>query len=506
MNKSALISVYDKEGIIEFAASLNKLGFNIVSTGGTNKYLLENNIETIAVEEITKFPEILNGRVKTLHPHIFASILSDRRDESHLEQMNKLGLTSFDLVVVNLYPFSETIKKDGVTVEEAIEQIDIGGVSLIRAAGKNFQNLSVIVSKDDYQPYIEEVGMNNGRISFDFNLKLVKKAFDYIANYDVEISNYFGRLSGTKAEDYITGVPKDLRYGENPHQKAIIFKKEFDDYFQVIHGKELSYNNILDIDAAISIMNEFKEDEPTTCIIKHGNPCGAATDSSLLQSYKKAYQTDTVSPFGGIVIFNKMLDIKTAAEVDSIFTEILLAPEFEESALDLLKKKKNRRLIKYKNPITEKEVRSVHGGLLIQEKNGILLKPEELKYVTKIKPDNKQLEDLIFAYKVVKHTKSNAVIFAKDKCTLGIGAGQPSRVDSTKIAVLKAHQFGLNLKDSIVASDAFFPFADSLDEISNAGAISIIQPGGSVRDNEVIEAADRLGISMVFTGYRHFRH
>ena len=506
MKKTALISVYDKKGILDFALKLTGLGFRLISTGGTFKYLKENNVSVESVESITGFPEILNGRVKTLHPKIFAGILSETDNPKHKEEMKIQGLDEINIVVVNLYPFQETIKKENVSTEEAIEQIDIGGVSLIRAAAKNFKYVNVITDPEQYSNFIDEY--KNGKISFGFSRRLAYKAFSVIADYDVAIQNYFSTLCGNEnIPSWIkTGEAQHLRYGENPHQKAFLLKENFDDIFKVLHGKELSYNNMLDIDAAYSIIKEFENDKPTCAIIKHGNPSGIATSNDLSDSYIKAFATDTASPFGGIIIFNKALDIKTAEESDKIFSEIILAPEFDDDALKFLEKKKNRRLVIFKYSKENFEFKKITGGVLYQERDNIIFDKNNIKVVTKKSPTPEQLEDMYFAYKVVKHTKSNAVIFVKNLQTVAIGGGQPSRIDSTKIAISKAKQFNMELKGSVAASDAFFPFADGVLAIAEAGAVCVVQPGGSVRDDEVIKTADEHNLCMIFTGYRHFRH
>jgi len=497
MKKTALISVFHKDGLLRFAKELIDRNFEIISTGGTCKYLLENNIPVTSVESITSFPEVLDGRVKTLHPAVFSGILAQKDNPKHIDQINQHHLKLFDLVVVTLYPFKETISKPDVNLEDAIEKIDIGGVSLIRAAAKNYSSVSVLVSANQYDEYLNEFDKNNGNVSNEFSLKLACDAFSLISRYDEDIKNYFRGL--TKSN---TG----LRYGENPHQKAEFEKTNFDEVFEILHGKVLSYNNLLDVDAAHSLINEFKDNEPTSAIVKHGNPCGAATGMTLKESYLKAFESDTVSPFGGIVIFNRTLDLDTAKEVDKIFTEIILAPAYGDGVLDLLMKKKNRRLIRFKFFTEDKESRSIAGGMLHQERDNVVFNKDELKCVTKLQPKDNQIADMEFAYKIVKHTKSNAVVFVKDLQTVGVGGGQPSRIDSTKIAVAKAKQFNMELKGTVVASDAFFPFADGLLETASAGAVCVIQPGGSVRDDEVIKAADEKGLCIIFTGFRHFRH
>lgn len=504
--KTALISVYEKSGIIDFAKELLKRNFDIISTGGTYKHLSENGIDVKKIDELTGFPEILGGRVKTLNPKVFGGILADRKNDSHAKDMSVNNLPYINLVVVNLYPFQDTISKPGVTHAEAIEQIDIGGVTLIRAAAKNHKYVAVLTNPEQYDDYLKEFDTDSN-ISVEALMRYSSEAFRKAAEYDISISNYFKSLSGDILPEFIhLNEPGHLRYGENPHQGAMLYKDSFDEIFKILHGKEISYNNLLDIDAALSIINDFKDEAPTTVIVKHGNPCGVATREKLFDSYITAFETDTVSPFGGIIIFNRNLDFKTSQEVDKLFTEIILAPEFDKDAFELLSKKKNRRLIKFRFFENEYDLKRITGGYLYQERDSIVLNENDLKFVTERKPDEGMMKDSIFAFKIVKHTKSNAVVFVKDNRTLGIGCGQPSRVDSTKIAIMKSVQFGLDLKGSIVASDAFFPFADSIEELSKAGAECVIQPGGSVRDGEVIEAANKYNIVMIFTGLRHFKH
>lgn len=507
--KRAIISVHNKEGIFELAKFLSENNFEIYSTGGTYKYLTSKGLKVQSISDYTGFPEVLDGRVKTLHPKIFAGILADKNNSLHLEEAKKNKINLFDLVVVSLYPFVETVAKEDVKIEEAIEQIDIGGVSLIRAAAKNFNSVSVLVDNSQYDDYINEYIKTGGQISCEFRKNLAYKAFKYIANYDIAISEYFKSISLNEfVPDFVSlGEAIKVRYGENPHQRGYILKKDFDEIFEILHGKEISYNNILDIDAAYSIIKEFQGSQPVCAIVKHGNPCGIAESENLLSAYQKAYATDTVSPFGGIIIFNKKLDFKTSLEVDKLFTEILLAPDFDYDALEFLKKKKNRRLIRYNFSGKDNyELRKVTGGFLFQEKDLVVFDRSTLKFVTEKKPTEEMISECEFAFKVVKHTKSNAVVFTKDKRTLGIGGGQPSRIDSTNIAIQKAKQFNLDLKDSVVASDAFFPFADSVLELAKVGVKCIIQPGGSVRDEEVIQAANANNLIMIFTGIRHFKH
>ncbi len=507
--KRALISVYDKTGIVDFTKKLIKHGYEIISTSGTAKLLKENQIKIKTIEELTKHPEILGGRVKTLHPFVFAGILADKKNPKHLDQVEEFGFQLFDLIVVSLYPFSETIKKEGCSLDEAIEQIDIGGVSLIRAAAKNFNSVSVLVNNSQYSDFIKNIE----NVSYNFNLNLASTAFQYISQYDVEISKYFQNISRnieTKDElnlNYISG--RSLRYGENPHQKGKLYQTKsnsFDDIFQKLHGKELSYINIIDIDAAFSLINEF--DEPTCAIIKHTNPCGVASDKNISKAYKKAYQSDKDSPFGGIVVVNEILDLETAIEIDKIFTEIIIASDYTSEALDLLIKKKNRRLIKMKkiNISDSLNLKSIVGGILVQDNDNVIVNESEMKCVTDRKPTVDEVKDLMFAMKIAKHTKSNSIVYAKNLQSVGIGGGQPSRVDSSRLAVEKAKRFGMELEGSAVASDAFFPFADGLIEAAKSGAKSIIQPGGSVNDADVIKAANDYGLAMIFTGIRHFRH
>lgn len=523
MIKRAIISVYDKDGVVDFAKGLAEQGIQIVSTGGTHKLLKENGVDVISVEDVTHFPEIMDGRVKTLNPMIFGGILADRDKESHMQQAEREKIFPIDLVVCSLYPFEDTIARDGVTEAEAIEQIDIGGVTLIRAAAKNFKHVNVITNKSQYGEYLDELKNTGNYISVEYSKKLAYTAFETVTEYDDAIADYFYELCDNGdgdneispngvfdegVEDIVIELEnkQSLRYGENPHQKAVLFRDNFDDIFEVLHGKELSYNNILDIDAAYNFMYEFISDDPACIIIKHGNPSGVALGKSSKEAYQRAFATDTKSPFGGIIIFNKKLDRETAEEVDKIFTEIILAPDYDDDALEFLKQKKNRRLLRFNWDRDEYEIRKIAGGVLYQEKDNKTVTKDDLKTVTEKSPSDEQIDDLLFAFKVVKHTKSNAVIFVKDKQTVAIGCGQPSRIDSTNIAIMKAKEFGHDIAGSVAASDAFFPFADGLEALADAGAVAVIQPGGSVKDDEVIKAANDKGITMVFTGVRHFKH
>ncbi len=504
--KRALISVYDKTGVVEFAKELAANGFELVSTSGTAKLLSENGLNIKTIEEITKAPEVLGGRVKTLQHLIFAGILADKGNPDHQKEVTEHGFELFDLVCVSLYPFKQTIMKPGCTEAEAIEQIDIGGVSLIRAAAKNFSSVSVLVDPHQYSIYLDALKREK-----NINSLLAADAFEYIASYDISIANYFRRINKQASgifDVYYTGY-EQLRYGENPHQQAMLYNigdKGFEQIFQKLHGKELSYINIIDIDAAYNLINEFEE--PACAILKHTNPCGAASGSDIKDAYIKAFETDTVSPFGGIVIVNRKLTLDAAQEMDKIFTEIIIAPDYDEETLAFLFKKKNRRVIKYTRPEYEAvmELKSVTGGLLVQQRDDIVVNETELKVVSKRQPTEQEMKDMLFAMKVCKHTKSNAVIYAKDGRTSGIGGGQPSRVDSSMLAVEKAKRFGMELKGTAVASDAFFPFPDGVIEAAKAGATAVIHPGGSVNDETVIKTADEYGLAMVLTGIRHFKH
>ncbi|MEJ5262572.1 MAG: bifunctional phosphoribosylaminoimidazolecarboxamide formyltransferase/IMP cyclohydrolase [Ignavibacterium sp.] len=505
MKKFALISVSDKTGIVEFARSLLKFEYEILATGNTAKLLSQNSIPVKEVSELTGFPEIFEGRVKTLHPKIFGGILFRRDNEQDKLQANENDVSPIDIVCVNLYPFVQTIQKANVSLDDVIENIDIGGPSLVRAAAKNYKYVSILTNPAQYDSFLQE--LEAGKISDRTKEKLAVAAFSYTSNYDTHIANYLEKRFELEKTHIRINEPlsKKLRYGENPHQSASIYGN-FDEYFEVFHGKEISYNNILDLIAGVELCEELGENACT--IIKHNNAAGAAVGAFPLDAYLKALRCDPVSAFGGIVSFNDEVDLKTAEKLNEIFLEIVYAPSFSEEAIQILKKKKDRRLVKKLKPITEEGllVRTIPGGLLVQDKDLITLDKENLKVVTNRKPTEKELEDLTFAWIVAKHTKSNAIVFAKDKATLGVGAGQMSRLDSAKIAYMKAKEHGLDLTNSVAASDAFFPFADGLLEIIKCGATAVIQPGGSVRDQEVIDAANQNNITMIFTGIRHFKH
>jgi phosphoribosylaminoimidazolecarboxamide formyltransferase / IMP cyclohydrolase len=505
--RRVLISVTDKTGIVDFAGFLEKSGAEIISTGGTLKALQAGGVRARSISDVTGFPEILDGRVKTLHPAIFAGILAKRDVKAHLDQLEKLNLTALDMVVVNLYRFEETVAS-GAGLEEIVENIDIGGPSLIRAAAKNYEGCAVVVDPSQYAEITSAIS-KNGELGVPLLSKLAAAAFEKVALYDVAISRFFaGKFAegGQIGESLMFAGRKsmDMRYGENPHQQAG-FYGDFAKYFEKIHGKELSYNNLVDVDAAQRLLQEF--DRPAAIIVKHTNPCGAAVAGNVQEAYTRALKTDSKSAFGGIVAVNGRVDAPFAQQLNEIFLEVLIAPEFTDEALEILKKKKDRRLIVRKGILpNDLQMRSSCGGVLAQTADDVVLNEAELKIVTNRKPTDAELADMKFAYAVCKHVKSNSIVFARDRTTLGSGAGQMSRVDSVKIARMKAEEAGLNLSGSVAASDAFFPFSDNVEEIAKAGATAIIQPGGSVRDADSIEAADRLNISMVFTGIRHFKH
>lgn len=507
--KTALISVSDKTNIVDFAKKLRALDVEIYSTGGTASLLEKEGVEVHKVSELTDFPEILGGRVKTLHPGVHAGLLARLDDEEHIEQMDENKLKSIDLLLVNLYPFEETLKKDS-THEELIENIDIGGPAMLRAAAKNHLWTAPVTGPEDYEMIIEKMKENNGTIDTKTRELLAFKVFRHTAYYDSVISNYLRKRTDKHATGNIliaAGKELDLRYGENPHQAAGLYGN-FGDIFEKLHGKELSYNNILDIDAAANLIVEF--DKTACCIIKHTNPCGAATSDDLADAFDKAFATDNVSPFGGIIVVNCTVDKEFAEKVHGIFTEVIIAPEFTQEALDILMQKKARRLILMDFEKFGKSrghtIKSVAGAYLMQLADTKLYEEDKLKVVTKRQPTDEEMQAMLFGWRIVKHVKSNAVVYTAPDRTLAIGAGQMSRVDSSRIAVEKASMMQIDLKGSAVASDAFFPFADGVLAAVKAGARCVIQPGGSVRDEEVIKAADENDVAMVMTGMRHFRH
>lgn len=510
--KRALISVFDKTGIVDFAKSLDSLGWQIISTGGTSKKLKEEGIKVQDISDLTKFPECFDGRVKTLHPNVEGGILSVRDNESHRKQMAELGIEAIDIVVCNLYPFKQTVLKPGVSHEEVIENIDIGGPTMLRAAAKNYKFVTVITDPDDYAKVIGELKAK-GETSAETREMLAAKVFIHTAHYDALIAQYFSERLDIKSPQTLTLTyekKQDLRYGENPHQFAAFYTsvKGTEGTLTAavqLHGKELSYNNIGDTDGALEALKEF--DEPTVVAAKHANPCGVGSAATLSEAWKKAYEADPVSIYGGIVAANREIDGETAGEMSKIFLEVVIAPSFSPEALEILTKKKNIRLLQLdhigRKDAKASKAKTVLGGLLIQDTDTALLPETELKVVTKRQPTPAELEDLLFAWKVVKHTKSNGIAIAKNKCTTGVGPGQVSRIWALENAI---RQGGERIAGSSLASDAFFPFSDCVKAAHKAGITAIIQPGGSVRDQESIDAADQYGMAMVFTDMRHFKH
>ncbi|MDE5638927.1 MAG: bifunctional phosphoribosylaminoimidazolecarboxamide formyltransferase/IMP cyclohydrolase [Odoribacter sp.] len=510
--KRALISVFDKTGIVDFAKSLDALGWQIISTGGTSKKLKEAGILVQDISDLTRFPECFDGRVKTLHPNVEGGILAIRDQERHQKQMAELGIEPIDIVVCNLYRFKQTVLKPGVSHEEVIENIDIGGPTMIRAAAKNYKFVTVITDPEDYTKVIEEL-QANGDTSVATKEMLAAKVFIHTAHYDALIAHYFSEHQGITSPKTLTLTyekKQDLRYGENPHQSATFYTSIQGTEGTLtaatqLHGKELSYNNIGDTDGALETLKEF--DEPTIVAAKHANPCGVACADTLLKAYKKAYEADPVSIFGGIVAANREIDGETAAEMAKTFLEVIVAPSYSQEALSILTKKKNIRLLQLEH-IGHKDKKAVKaktvlGGLLIQDLDTDLISEKELKIVSMRKPTVQEMNDLLFAWKVVKHAKSNGIAIAKDKCTTGVGPGQVSRIWALENAI---RQGGDRIEGSVMASDAFFPFSDCVEAAHKAGITAIIQPGGSVRDQESIDAVDRYGIAMIFTGMRHFKH
>ena len=521
MIKQALISVSDKTGVVEFARALSTIGVNILSTGGTAQLLTENGIAVTEVADVTGFPEMLDGRVKTLHPKVHGGILARRDFPAHMAALGEHDIGTIDMVVVNLYPFQQTVAKDDCTLEDAIENIDIGGPAMLRSAAKNHKDVIVICDPADYLAVVDELKANGGELGYDSKFELAKKVYAHTAQYDGAIANYLSSLGPDKQHATRNRYPQtmnlafekvqDMRYGENPHQSAAFYRElsapagALAGYAQ-LQGKELSFNNIADADAAWECTKTF--DEPACVIIKHANPCGAATGNNLLEAYGKALKTDPEAAFGGIIAFNRELDEAAATEVAKLFVEVLIAPSFSAEALQILGSKKNLRLLQipFGKGLNTYEIKRVGGGVLLQSADARNLAFSELEVVTKLHPTPQQVQDMLFAWRVAKFVKSNAIVFCASGMTLGVGAGQVSRVDAARAAVMKAQQAGLSLAGSAVASDAFFPFRDGLDVVADAGATCIIQPGGSVRDQEVIDAANERGLVMMFTGVRHFRH
>ena len=505
-----MISVSDKTGLVPFARKLAKLNIEIISTGGTAKLLAKEGIKVTEIGDFTGFPEMMDGRLKTLHPKVHGGLLHLRDNPDHVSQAKAHGILPIDLVVVNLYPFEQTIAKAGVTLEEAIENIDIGGPSMLRSAAKNYRSVTVVVDPADYDDVIESLEDNDGATTLQLRERLAIKVFITTSRYDAAIGNYLNREKECQSS-FSLSLPlvAQLRYGENPHQTGALYGR-WEEFFEKLHGKELSYNNILDITAAAELSDEFPD--ATVAILKHTNPCGVGSDPDLRAAWDKAFATDKQAPFGGVIIANRPLSEALARAISEIFSEVIIAPEFEPAALALLKKKKNLRLIrKLARPLPKADeneilIRSVIGGVLVQsrdEEGEIRL---DDKVVTKRSPTHDELAAMLFAWRVVKHVKSNAIVYTGRDRTLGIGAGQMSRIDSSRIAIWKATEAGLSLAGSAVGSDAFFPFPDGLIAAADAGATCAIQPGGSVRDDEVIAAADDRQLAMICTGIRHFRH
>jgi phosphoribosylaminoimidazolecarboxamide formyltransferase / IMP cyclohydrolase len=512
----AILSVTDKSGLIDFACQLAGLGVELVSTGGTAKLLRDSGIAVQDISELTGFPEMLDGRVKTLHPKVHGGILHRRAESAHRAAVAEHGIPAIDMVVVNLYAFEKTAAKPGVHFEELIENIDIGGPSMIRSAAKNFQDVAVVTSPSDYHAIADEMARSGGALSSETKWRLAQKAFATTAAYDSAIASTLERVRFNGSFQLVepSGFPQtlrlqfqkkmDLRYGENPHQKAAMYADATGTgvaHAHQLQGKELSYNNIVDLQAAWDLAREF--DEPVCAIIKHSNPCGAATGKTLAEAYVRALECDPVSAFGGVIGVNRAVDAAAAAEMAKLFLEVIAAPAFDAAAKEVFASKKNLRLVEVPAGQQVWVLKNVSGGILVQDSDLHKLAESDLKIVTKRPPTPEEKRALLFAWRVCKHVKSNAILYARDGQTVGVGAGQMSRVDSCKIGAMKAQ---LPLKDTVAASDAFFPFPDGVEEIAKAGATAIIQPGGSVRDQESIEAADRHGLAMIFTGVRHFRH
>jgi phosphoribosylaminoimidazolecarboxamide formyltransferase / IMP cyclohydrolase len=510
----AILSVTDKSGLVDFARKLAGLGVELVSTGGTAKLLRDSGISVKDISDLTGFPEMLDGRVKTLHPKVHGGILHRREDAGHRAAVAEHGIPAIDMVVVNLYAFEKTAAKPGVHFEELIENIDIGGPSMIRSAAKNFQDVAIVTSPADYNGIADELARSGGALSKETKWRLAQKAFATTAAYDAAIASTLERVDGNFQLSSPGGFPPklrlsflkkmDLRYGENPHQKAAMYADDSGAgvaHAVQVQGKELSYNNIVDLQAAWDLAQEF--DEPVCAIIKHTNPCGTATGRTLAEAYLRALECDPVSAFGGVIGVNRPVDAAAATEMAKLFLEVIAAPAFDAAAKEVFSSKKNLRLVEVPAGQQNWVLKNISGGMLVQDADLHKLSESDLKVVTKRAPTAEERRALLFAWKVCKHVKSNAILYARDGQTVGVGAGQMSRVDSCKLGAMKAQ---LPLKGTVAASDAFFPFPDGVEEIAKTGATAIIQPGGSVRDQEVIEAADRLDLAMILTGVRHFRH
>ena len=501
--KSALISVFHKDGLAPIVKKLHELNVTIYSTGGTEKFIKELGIDVVPVDEVTSYPSILGGRVKTLHPKVFGGILNRQDNESDAAELAKYNIPQIDLVIVDLYPFEKTVAS-GASEQDIVEKIDIGGISLIRASAKNFKDTFTVSSMDQYEEFLEILSANNGTTSIEQRKKFAAKSFNISSHYDTAIFNYFNeeevvfKVSET--------VSKTLRYGENPHQRGYFFG-DLDAMFDKLHGKDLSYNNLLDVDAAVNLMNEFIGEAPTFAVLKHNNACGFAQRDSIQQAYLDALAGDPVSAFGGVLISNTEIDAATAGDIHTLFCEVVIAPSFTEEALSILKGKKNRVLLVQKNTsLPIQNVRTALNGLLVQDKDCITDAIEDFTYATKTKPTDTELVDLIFASKICKHTKSNTIVFVKNNQLLASGTGQTSRVDALTQAIEKATNFGFDLQGAVMASDAFFPFPDCVEIAEKAGITSVIQPGGSIKDQLSIDYCNQNNVSMVLTGTRHFKH
>jgi phosphoribosylaminoimidazolecarboxamide formyltransferase/IMP cyclohydrolase len=526
MIRTALLSVSDKQGIVPFAQALHALGVKLISTGGTAKLLADNGLPVTEVSSLTQFPEMLDGRVKTLHPMVHGGLLARRDSKEHMDAIAAHGIAPIDMLVINLYPFNQTVAKEDCSFDEAVENIDIGGPAMLRAAAKNHQDVTVLISPDDYEPVLSEMKAHQNAVSYESNLRLAKKVFAHTAQYDGAIANYLSSLGGDLSHTSRSPYPEtlhlaftkvqEMRYGENPHQSAAFYRDTagvagaLANYHQ-IQGKELSYNNIADADAAWECVKSFSADSTAgaACvIIKHANPCGVATGATGLEAYQKAFKTDPSSAFGGIIALNVACDGPMAEAISKQFVEVLIAPSFTVEAKAIFAGKQNVRLLEIPLGIEFNafDMKRVGGGLLVQSPDFKNVTQAELRVVSKRQPTPTELADMMFAWRVAKFVKSNAIVYCANGMTLGIGAGQMSRVDSARMASIKAENAGLSLASSAVASDAFFPFRDGLDVVVAAGASCAIQPGGSMRDDEIIAAANEHGIAMVFTGTRHFRH
>ncbi len=503
--QSALISVFHKDGLAPIVKKLNEFGVTLYSTGGTEKFIKELGIDVIPVEEVTEYPSILGGRVKTLHPKVFGGILNRQDNDSDVAEMAEYNIPQLDLVIVDLYPFEKTVAS-GAGEQDIIEKIDIGGISLIRAAAKNFKDTLCVSSMEDYDAVLEIISDQDGATTLEQRKLFAAKAFNVSSNYDTAIFNYFNKTSDIPALKVSEMQGQVLRYGENPHQKGLFFG-DMEAMFDKLHGKELSYNNLLDVDAAVNLMNEFIGEAPTFAILKHNNACGIAQRSTIKQAYVDALAGDPVSAFGGILIANTEIDADTAEEIHELFCEVVIAPSYTTEALEILKGKKNRILLVQKLfHLPETTLRSCLNGTLVQDRDTLTDSEENLTQATNNKPTASELEDLLFASKVCKHTKSNTIVLAKDKQLCASGTGQTSRVDALKQAIEKANNFNFNLKGAVMASDAFFPFPDCVEIADEAGITAVIQPGGSIKDQLSVDYCNDHGMAMVFTGVRHFKH